>query len=329
MKKRIAVLVATLIFCSGVAVAQQRGARAPAARVAHSDQSAAERCTGVLALLTSDAGAALTALGVTPPADFAARYQRETRGFDAACASLTPEQLTCLETAPNALAAVGSCGVNENRPFNTKVNPAMIGASLVSWQAHNHEARSEATTRDVLAQLVGTWRLADAYSQQTFTVTAAGAATYVNTRGDHTETHEGTIDVVSPTHIQARMGFATFNWPFFVDGARVLFSNQTATGAYPIAARGATHLAFNGQFFVIDNLATTPTCRGFGPRLEPLDSTCAWEGAGDARKLVVTVLAHRGIESGTNSPPYPTRFVVRRNHLIPDGESMFWTRVSP
>lgn len=322
-------LGAVVLASTAGGFAQGRGGRAaaPAPRTARSSEPVAARCTALLSLWVADARDALTALGVTPASDFEAQYRRQVRNFDATCATLTPEQLTCLETAPNSIAAVGSCGVNEGKPFNARLDPPMVASDNVRWQSHVVEARSEAATRAAIASLAGTWRRADNYSEDILTVTADGHATHANTRGGQTRTVEGTIDVLSPTHLQARMSSGSYNWGFFVDGDRVLFSNQTGTGAYEIAARGATHLGFNGQYAVLENMNATPTCRVFGSRLEPLAATCAWEGTGDARKLVVTVEAHRYIESGTNASAYPSRFVVRRNHLIPDGDSMFWTRV--
>lgn len=310
-----------------VAHAQRRGAPAP--RTARTNETPAARCTALSALWVADARAALETLGVTPAADFEALYRRQMRNFDATCTALTPEQLACLETATNSIEAVGSCAINEGKDFNSRLNPPMVASDFVTWQVHKHEARSEAATREAIAQLTGSWRRADRYSEDIFAVNADGTATHVNTRGEQTRTHQGTIDVLSPTHIQARMGAGgTYNWGFFVDGTRVLFSNQNATGAYPIAPRGTTRLGFNGQFAVIENVSTTPTCKAFGPRLEPMEATCAWEGSGDTRKFVVTVAAHRFIESGSNAPAYPNRFVERRGHLIPDGDSNFWTRVA-
>lgn len=310
-----------------VAQAQRRGAPSPAPRAARSNLPPAERCAAIAGLFVSDARASLEALGVTPPADFETRYRRELRNFDAACAALTPEQLACIEVAPHAIAAVGSCAINEGKAFADRVNPPMIASDLVTWQVHKHEARSDAATRAALAALAGSWRRSDRYSEDTFTVNADGTATHVNTRGAETRTHQGTIDVLSPTHIQARMGAGgTYNWGFFVDGDRVLFSNQTGTGAYPIADRGVTRVGSNGYYFLVENLRATPTCKAFGQRLEPVEVTCAWEGAGADRKFVVTRAAQRFVETGTNSPAYPTRFLERRGHLIPDGDSMFWTR---
>ncbi|MBK8170360.1 MAG: hypothetical protein IPK60_08430 [Sandaracinaceae bacterium] len=326
-----ATLVVSFCIASFTLHAQPRArtAAAPAPRVARSAETSAERCTALQTLWVSDARAALVSLGVAAPADFEQRYRRQIRNFDTVCAALTPEQLTCLETAPNSIAAVGSCAVNEGKAFNERLDPPMVGSDMVTWQAHIHEDRSEATTAAAMAQLAGVWHRSDNYSDETFTVTAAGAATHVSTRAGQTRTVEGTIDVLSPTHLQARMSGSRYNWGFFVDGDRVLFSNQTATGAYPIAARGVTHLGFNGQFFLLENLASTPRCRAFGARLEPIDASCSWEGTGDARKLIVTTAAHRYIESGSNAMAYSMRFVERRNHLIPDGDSMFWTRVRP
>lgn len=306
--------------------AQTRGRQA-APRTARASEPVAARCTALLSLWVSDARDTLTQLGVTPAADFEAVYRRRVRNFDATCGALTPEQLSCLETAPNSIAAVGSCGVNEGKAFNDRLDPPSIASEHVTWQVHTVEARSDSATRTALTALAGTWRRADNYSEDVLTITADGHVTHANTRAGQTRTLEGTIDVLSPTHIQARLTSTTYNWGFFVDGDRVLLSNQTATGAYEIARRGVTHLGFNGQFAVVDNLNATPTCRVFGPRFEPLAATCAWEGTGDARKFILTVDAHRYIESGTNAMAYPTRFVVRRDHLIPDGDSMFWTRV--
>ena len=159
-------------------------------------------------------------------------------------------------------------------------------------------------------------------------MTAGGQATYEQTRNGETTTKTGSVDVRSPHRVRFVFPGTTFNFGFYVFGDRALFSNQTATGAYPIARRGTTRLAINGQYFLVDDLRRSPRCRGFGARLEEMSVRCGWEGEGDARRFVITRLAARGIESGTRSGDYPMRFVEHEGHLVADGDSMVWTRAA-
>lgn len=299
---------------------------------ARSQESAASRCERLVARMAASARANLETLGETPAPDFEASFVAQTRGARDVCPALPEEKLACLEGAADALVGVGECAINEARPFAERLLPPMLARDVVHWHVHAQEARSEAATRTALRQLAGTWEKRDAYATKRLTITPEGQVTHEETRNGQTTTKSGTVDVRSPHRVRFVFPGTSFDYGFYVFGkdgtGRALFSNQTATGAYPIARRGTTRVAVNGQFFLVDDLRRTPRCWGFGPRLETMPVRCGFEGEGDARRFVITRLAARGIESGTPSGDYPMRFVEHEGHLVADGDSMVWTRAA-
>ncbi|MCB9615832.1 MAG: hypothetical protein H6721_27990 [Sandaracinus sp.] len=285
------------------------------------------RCTRLVQRMAETARANLARLGETPAEDFVTRYVAQTRGATNVCPTLREEKLACLEAAADPLVALGDCAINEGRPFSERLLPPMVASELVRWQVHRQDAPSEAVTRAALRALAGTWEKTDGTGTKRLTITAEGAVTYVVTRNGETTTKEGRVDVRSAHRVRFELAGTTFDFGFHVFGERVLFSNQTATGAYPIARRGTTRVAQNGQFFVVEDLRRNPRCRGFGARLEEMPVRCGWEGEGDSRRFVITRGAMRWIESGTAAREYPIRFVEDRGVLVADGDSMVWSRV--
>lgn len=312
-----------------LAVIASFGVPPEGASLARSQESAASRCERLVARMAASARSNLEALGERPAPDFEARFVAQTRGARDVCPSLPEDKLACLDGAADALVAVGECALNEGRSFAERLLPPMLARDVVRWHVHAHEAPSEEATRTVLRQLAGTWEKNDAYATKRLTITTDGRATYEETRNGQTSTKAGTVDVRSPHRVRFVFPGTSFDYGFYAFGTdRALFSNQTATGAYPIARRGTTRVAVNGQFFLVDDLRRTPRCRGFGPRLETMPVRCGFEGEGDARRFVITRLAARGIESGTASGDYPMRFVEHDGHLVADGDSMIWTRAA-
>lgn len=288
----------------------------------------AARCGALVDRFIAESRSAAQDLGVTLPEHFDGQFRNRLMGYDAACGSLTEEQLACVEAGPSALVAVGTCRINEGRDFQARVNLPMLAADFIPWQVHKQEMPSDDTTAAVTASLVGAWRTEDSWARRTFTVSADGTAAWEEVRNGETTTSAGRLDVMSPWRVVAKMGMGDFNWAFFVDGDRVLFSNQTATGAYPVAATGPTQFGHNGQFYVAEGLESeAPVCRGYGPRFDAMPITCRWIEEEGVRKLSVDRGEMWSIESGTKMFPYATKFLNRDGVLIPDGTSMFWTRV--
>jgi hypothetical protein len=298
-------------------------------RAAHPEKTPTERCSAWADLALADGRAALTQLGMSPDASFDARFRSGISGFPAACEALSAEQLACLETAENAIAAVGSCKINEGKPYPERLLPAMLLMDNLTWQVHRQSDPSDAHTKAALAALAGTWTRNDGSSVKTLVVSATGEATYTDVNSGKTETHTGAVAVLSPAHIEVKFpGWSSFNWGFHVNGDRALFSNQTGTGPYPIAASGQTRFAQNGQAWLITDVRGTPTCQLFGPRLEPLPATCVWSTEGGTKVLVLTRGEHYGVESASKSGPYPLKIAEVDGQLLPVGDSMIWTRAA-
>lgn len=321
----VSAVFAFSLFTSHLNAQRRPRAQRPSARRARTGQPVAARCDALRDLLIADARAALTDLGATIPADFDTRYRTQLRTYDTACAAFENDQLSCMETATNSIAGVGTCGVNAGRAFEARITPPMMASDLVGWHVHALMQSSEAITTEGRAQLVGTWVSSDR-EPRTFEVRPDGTVVWQETRSGAPVREEGTLNILSPYRFEARLPSMTVRLAFFVDGDRAIFSNQTATGGYPIAASGVTRMGFNGNYFLIENIASAPSCRGYGGRLEPLPVTCQWEGEGEARALVIQRAAMRSIETGSDFPAYPMRFVERRGHLIPAGDAMVWRR---
>jgi len=298
-------------------------------RVAHEDWAAEKRCEALKDLHTADARAALEALGSDIDDKFEGSYKR---GFYATfadnCAAAPGETLTCIETAANSIHAYSSCSVNTELDRKMRFAPPLSGSDLVSWQVHGYEETSDAITAKVTASLVGTWTDPSSSRKPVITFAADGAVTYESLKNNERVKQTGTVEVMSPFRIQIMLdGRRAYKWAHFVDGDQALFSQQKATGAYPIAKKGATKLGYNGMFFLIEDLSGSPTCSGYDGRLNPMEMSCKWTGDGDSRELHIARAGAVSIESGSSGGSRTDKFVERAGHLIPASKSSKWDRV--
>ncbi len=319
--------------------AAARPAAAPGfPRIAHPDWTVENRCASLAKMLRFDTVSAATTLGVPDPEAVGVAFDRGVQRWSEVCTTLPAEALGCLETADHVVAAIGRCGVHEGRKgFADRVFLPMLASEFVPWHSHSKSAgpASAEVTARVGAALVGVWQRKDSWATKVLTVAKDGSVRYDETRttpGAKTTTQLGKLDVRGPFRAEVLLDSKTrFAWATFVHQGKLFTSNQTATGAYPIAASGETRLGSNGQFLLIDKLRSdAPACRMWGPRFDPMLVRCAWVKDGEQRLLEVVREASVSVESGSKMGAYPSRFGLVGDVVVPaqwlTGQGDAWER---
>ena len=289
---------------------------------------AATRCARIAGLCLEDVDRMMRFLGATAEQSRAAvdgLRPAYGAGFTDRCATATPEMLTCVETAENALTGLARCGFNRGRTPSDALILGDTPGFEVRW-APDERAVTDAPGADALrAAMVGSWSHRD---RGTWTFTAEGRATLTQTVagapvvGAYQFTATNRARIVSDP-----IGF----WSAVVDGD-VLYLHGTAGGAgysvaQPIDEDGWT-IAINNGFWAIRDLRGTPRCTGFSWWGQPVQTAeCVWEGEGEARRLRIMAGFGHDLLSGEAAAPSPVRLREMSDHLVGNNDSHFFRRV--
>ncbi|MCB9738600.1 MAG: hypothetical protein H6747_04970 [Deltaproteobacteria bacterium] len=328
-KQRPTPSLAALTLCVGVLLVATT-AHAASKRAAQPKWPAEKRCAAIFDRVAADTEAGAKKLGVRDTKPVLDRLRKQTKRWDEVCKTQPEAVLGCMETADNALNAIGSCGIHIGRKsFSDRVFLPMLASVYVPWHSHAAGAAEadRATAEKVRAAVVGSWKRQDAWAQKTLAIAADGAVTYTEIRtpkgkpASEPKVQQGKLVVQGPYMADVVMpNGMRFNWAMFRDGDRLFTSNQTGTGAYAITpGSGETLFASNGQYVIGKGLLTeVPRCFLYGPRFEPLPAHCEWQGRGDDKRLVLTREAYMSLESGSKMGEYKMRFAVVQGALVPD-----------
>jgi hypothetical protein len=289
---------------------------------------AASRCARIAGLCLEDVERMMGFLGATDEQSRAAvdgLRPAYGAGFTDRCATATPEMLTCVETAENALTGLARCGINRGRTFSDVLICGESPGFEVRW-APDERAVTDAPGADALrAAMVGSWSHRD---RGTWTLTAEGRATLTQTVAGAPVVGAYQFTATSRARIVSDpFGF----WSAVVDGD-VLYLHGTAGGvgysvAQPIDEDGWTIAIHNG-FWAIRDLRGTPRCTGFSWWGQPVQTAeCTWEGEGDARRLRIMAGFGHDLLSGEAAEPSPVRFRELSGHLVGNNDLRFFRRV--
>lgn len=287
---------------------------------------AAPRCARLAGFCLEDVGRMMSFLGAQAEQSRLAidevRLAYSTRFIDL-CATATQETLTCVETADNVFTGIARCGVNRGRAFSDMLIGGETFGFEVRWSAAEREVTDAAGAAALRAAMVGAWSQRD---MGTWTFTAAGAATKTNRVRGTPETCQFTT--TSRAHaVSEPLEF----WSAVVDGDR-LYLNGTSGGAgyseaQPIVEGGVT-IGINGGFWAIQDLHGTPRCTGFSWWGQPVQSArCAWEGQGDARRLLIMASFGHDLRTGEPAPAAPILFREMAGHLVGNNDYHHFQRV--
>jgi hypothetical protein len=299
------------------------------ARVAQSGD-AATRCARLAGLCLEDVGRMMSFLGATAEQSRVALDRlRPAYGdrFVGRCATATPEMLTCVETAENAFTGLARCGLNRGRAFSDVLVLGEGASHEVRWRADERAVTDAAGAAALRAAMVGSWDRRDA---GTWTFTAEGVATKTSRLGGTERVDRWQFAATSRARLASEpLGF----WSAVVDGD-LLYLNGTSGGtgyaeAQPIAEDG-TSIAVSFGLWAIQDIHGTPRCTGFSWWGQPVESArCAWEGQGDARRLLIMASYGHDLLSGEPAPPSPVRLREMAGHLVGNNDFHFFQRVRP
>jgi hypothetical protein len=249
------------------------------------------------------------------------RLAYSTRFIDL-CATATQETLTCVETADNVFTGIARCGVNRGRAFSDMLIGGEASGFAVRWSAGEREVTDAAGAAALRAAMVGAWSQREV---GTWTFTAAGAATITNRGSGTPDTYQFTT--TSRAHaVSEPLQF----WSAVVDGDRLYMtptSDATQSEAQPIVEGGVT-IGIQGGLWAIQDLHGTPRCTGFSWWGQPVQSArCAWEGQGDARRLLIMASFGHDLRTGEPAPAAPLRFREMAGHLVNNNQFNHFQRV--
>ena len=299
---------------------------APTTPRAAQSGDAATRCARLAGLCLEDVGRMMSFLGAQAEQSRVAIDRLRPAygaGFIDRCATATPETLTCVETADNVFTGLARCGVNRGRAFSNMLVGGETFGFEVRWSADEREVTDAAGAAALRAAMVGAWSQRD---MGTWTFTAEGATTHTNrVRGT-----PDTSQLTTTSRAHARTAAPAF-WSTVVDGDR-LYLNDTGGGvgyseAQPIVEGGVTIGIYLG-FWAIQDLHGTPRCTGFSWWGQPVQSArCAWEGQGDARRLLIMAGFGHDLRTGEPAPAAPVRFREMAGHLVDNNDYHHFQRV--
>ncbi len=293
---------------------------------------AATRCARLASLCLEDVGRMMSFLGATAEQSRVAvdgLRPAYGAGFTDRCATATPEMLTCVETAENVFTGLARCGINRGRAFPDALIRGETFGFEVRWSAEEREVTDAAGADALRAAMVGSWAQRD---QGTWTFAADGGATHAQRRLAGAPQFTDTYQLTASSRARI-FSDASGRYSAVVEGD-LLYWNSTAGGtgysaAQPIEEDGSA-VGLQSGFWAIEDVHGTPRCTGFSWWGQPVQAArCAWEGQGDARRLLIMAGFGHDLLSGEPAAPAQVRFREMGGHLVGNNDYHHYRRVVP